>query len=64
MTATMELPPGRCATDGEIAVINLESERRGEWARFSRDPRLPGVAEAVIDLDILEAAASFVHRMK
>jgi len=34
-------------------VINLESARRSEWARFTHDARLPGVAEAVIDLERL-----------
>ena len=53
MTAMVDLPPGRCATDGEIAVINLESVRRAEWARFTRDAWLPGVAEAVVDLERL-----------
>jgi tetratricopeptide (TPR) repeat protein len=42
-------PPGPFATDGEIAAINLESARRGAWARFARDPGLPGAAEAVVD---------------
>jgi tetratricopeptide (TPR) repeat protein len=41
--------PYPSATDGEIAAINLESARRGAWARFAQDPRLPGVAEAVVD---------------
>src|SRR5262245_27545572 len=36
------------ATDGEIAAINLESSRRRAWARFARDPRLPGAAEAIV----------------
>jgi len=53
MTATAELPPGPAATDGEIAVINLESVRRAEWARFRRDAQLAGVAEAVVDLERL-----------
>jgi hypothetical protein len=53
VTAMVDLPPGRSATDGEIAVINLESARRAEWARFTRDARLPGVAEAVVDLERL-----------
>jgi tetratricopeptide (TPR) repeat protein len=49
MTAFVELDlPGPRATDGEIAAINLESARRGAWARFARDPRLPGVAEAIV----------------
>ena len=43
------------ATDGEIAAINLESARRGAWARFAQDPRLPGVAEAVADGEHLAA---------
>ena len=36
------------ATDGEIAAINLESARRRAWARYTRDPRLPGAAEAIV----------------
>jgi tetratricopeptide (TPR) repeat protein len=43
------------ATDGEIAAINLESARRRAWARFAQDPRLPGVAEAVVDKERLAA---------
>jgi tetratricopeptide (TPR) repeat protein len=43
------------ATDGEIAAINLESARRGAWARFAQDPRLPGVAEAIVDSERLAA---------
>jgi tetratricopeptide (TPR) repeat protein len=46
-------PFGRSATNGEIAAINLESTRGGEWARFTRDPRLPGVAEAIVELERL-----------
>ena len=50
MTAFVEDDnPGPFATDGEIAAINLESARRGAWARFEQDPRLPGVAEAIVD---------------
>jgi tetratricopeptide (TPR) repeat protein len=50
----------RCpsATNGEIAVINLESARRRAWARFENDARLPGVAEAIVDHEGL--AAQFV----
>jgi len=49
MTALVELDH-RCplATDGEIAAVNLESARRRTWARFAQDPRLPGVAEAIV----------------
>jgi enamine deaminase RidA (YjgF/YER057c/UK114 family) len=50
MTAILGLEhTGPAVTDGEIAAINLESARRGAWARFARDPRLPGAAEAVVD---------------
>jgi tetratricopeptide (TPR) repeat protein len=50
MTAFTELDhPGPSATDGEIAAINLESARRGAWARFAQNPRLPGVAESIVD---------------
>jgi len=55
VNATAELDPHQIATDGEIAAINLESARRGAWARFSQDPRLPGVAEAVVDKEHLAA---------
>jgi tetratricopeptide (TPR) repeat protein len=54
MTAFAELDhPGPSATDGEIAAINLESARRGAWARFAHDPRLPGVAEEIVDSERL-----------
>jgi hypothetical protein len=43
------------ATDGEIAVINLESARRRAWARFAQEPRLPGVAEGIVDKERLVA---------
>ena len=54
MTALAELGhPDPSATDGEIAAINLESVRRGAWARFAQDPRLPGVAEEIVDSERL-----------
>src|SRR5262245_36260790 len=54
MTAIVEVDAALpVATDGEIAGINLESARRGAWARFAQDPRLPGVAEAVVDYERL-----------
>jgi tetratricopeptide (TPR) repeat protein len=43
------------ATDGEIAAINLESGRRRAWARFAQNPRLPGVAESIVDQERLAA---------
>lgn len=50
MTAFAELDhPRPLATDGEIAAINLDSARRGAWARFARNARLPGVAEEIVD---------------
>ena len=36
-------------TDGEIAVINLESTRRRSWSRFYQDPTRDGVAETVVE---------------
>ena len=54
MTAIVEVDEALpAATDGEIAAINLESARRGAWARFAQDARLPGVAEAVVDYERL-----------
>jgi hypothetical protein len=35
-------------TDGEIALINLESARRRSWNRFFTDPQREGVAETVV----------------
>jgi hypothetical protein len=43
------------ATDGEIAAINLESARRGAWARFAQDARLPSAAEAIVHNENLAA---------
>ena len=48
-------PPSPCATDGEIAAINLESARRRAWARFAHDPGSPGVAEDIVDKERLVA---------
>ena len=42
-------------TDGEIAVINLESARRRSWNRFSADPLREGVAETVLEHEQLTA---------
>jgi hypothetical protein len=36
VSALGELPPARAVTDGTIAAMNLESARRGKWARFIR----------------------------
>jgi tetratricopeptide (TPR) repeat protein len=40
-------------TDGEIAVINLESGRRRSWTRFWATPLREGVAEAVLEQEQL-----------
>ncbi|HWZ91778.1 MAG TPA: hypothetical protein VNW92_23105 [Polyangiaceae bacterium] len=49
MSAVADLDhPCPCATDGEIAAINLESVRLAAWARFAKDPRSPGVADSVV----------------
>ena len=36
-------------TDGEIAIINLESARQRSWARLFADPARDGVAETVVE---------------
>lgn len=41
-------------TDGEIAVNNLESARRHSWSRFWRDPIRPGIAEVVVEQELLK----------
>ena len=42
-------------TDGEIAIINLNSARLRSWSRFFQDPQQPGVAETVIEHEQLTA---------
>lgn len=36
-------------TDGEIAIINLESARRRSWSRFFEDPTRNEIAETVVE---------------
>ena len=43
------------ATDGEIAAINLQSARRRAWERFAKDPRLPGIAESIVEKERMAA---------
>jgi len=65
VSAIVELDlPCPSATDGEIAAINLESMRRGAWARFVQDPRLPGVAEAVVDNERQRTSGSRVQTVE
>jgi tetratricopeptide (TPR) repeat protein len=42
-------------TDGEIAVINLQSARRRSWKRFFAYPLREGVAETVVEQEQLTA---------
>jgi tetratricopeptide (TPR) repeat protein len=42
-------------TDGEIAIINLESARRRSWSRFFQVPLLEGRAEAIVEHERLTA---------
>jgi tetratricopeptide (TPR) repeat protein len=52
----MELDNERwLTTDGEIAVINLESARRRSWTSFFRDPLRERIAETVVEHEQLTA---------
>lgn len=42
-------------TDGTIAVINLESARLQSWSRFWRAPEQPGIAETIVEQELLTA---------
>ena len=42
-------------TDGDIAVVNLESARRRSWSKFIQDPRRHGIAEAIVENERLTA---------
>jgi tetratricopeptide (TPR) repeat protein len=56
MIPSAELETDRLlTTDGEIAVINLESARRRSWSRFFADSRRDGVAETVVEHEQLTA---------
>jgi hypothetical protein len=57
---TMTQVPGICAdwpptTDGEIAVINLDSSRQAAWSRFWQWPLRPGIAELILEQEQLSA---------
>ena len=49
MIMAPELDSAKPITDGEIAVINLESARRRSWSRFFEDPTRDQVAETVVE---------------
>jgi tetratricopeptide (TPR) repeat protein len=56
MIPSAELETDRfLTTDGEIALINLESARRRSWSRFLTDPLREGIAETVIEHEQLTA---------
>lgn len=42
-------------TDGDIAVINLQSARRRSWNRYWRAPQQPGIAELIVEQEQLTA---------
>ena len=42
-------------TDGEIAIVNLNSARLRSWSRFYQDPQCPGAAETVLEHEQLTA---------
>jgi tetratricopeptide (TPR) repeat protein len=42
-------------TDGDIAVIDLESARRRSWSRFHEDPLREGIAQTVVEHEQLSA---------
>ena len=42
-------------TDGEIAVVNLNSARLRSWSRFYQDPQQAGAAEIVLEHEQLTA---------
>jgi tetratricopeptide (TPR) repeat protein len=48
----MEFP---LATDGDIAVNNLESARQRSWSRFWQAPQRPGIAEYIVEQEQLAA---------
>jgi tetratricopeptide (TPR) repeat protein len=61
-------------TDGDIAVMNLESARRRAWGRFFQDPLRKGIAETVVeheqltvefvgDLSALDRLESLVNQL-
>jgi hypothetical protein len=42
-------------TDGTIAAVNLDSARRQSWSRFWCAPERPGMAEAIVEHELLTA---------
>ena len=51
-----QLDTARLATtDGEIAVVNLESARRRSWSRFFNDPMREDLAETILEHELQTA---------
>ena len=51
-----QLDTARLATtDGEIAVVNLESARRRSWSRFFHDPMREDLAETILEHELQTA---------
>jgi hypothetical protein len=42
-------------TDGEIAIVNLNSARPRSWSRFYQDPLRTGIAETILEHEQLTA---------
>src|SRR5215471_14036707 len=42
-------------TDGDIAVVNLQSARQRSWNRFWRAPEQPQIAELIVEQEQLTA---------
>lgn len=49
MIMAPDLDSARPITDGEIAIINLESARRRSWSKFFENPTRDKVAETVVE---------------
>lgn len=47
--------PSLPATDGEIAAINLRSALAQAWSRFWQAPLRPGIAESIVEMELLNA---------
>ena len=48
-------------TDGEIAVINLNSARSRSWSRLFQDAFQPGLAELIVEQEQLTAQIGRAH---
>lgn len=53
MTRAVDVQLQNTITDGEIAVINLQSARQRSWNRFWRAPDQPSIAELIVEQEQL-----------